>query len=62
MSWNEPGGNKKDPWSGRDNAKTPPDLDDVLKGLQDKLGGLFGGGKGPRGGPASGQLVGLCGR
>ena len=59
MSWNEPGGNKKDPWSGRDNGATPPDLDEVLKGLQDKLGGLFGGGKGPRSGPASGQLVGL---
>ena len=42
MSWNEPGGNKKDPWSGREQPPSPPDLDEVIKGLQDKLGGLFG--------------------
>jgi membrane protease subunit HflK len=44
MSWNEPGGNKKDPWSGRDQQETPPDLDEVMKGLQEKLGRIFGGG------------------
>ena len=45
MSWNEPGGDKKDPWSGRNNApKSPPDLDEVLRSLQEKLGGIFGGG------------------
>lgn len=43
MSWNEPGGNKKDPWSGRDQQETPPDLEEVMRSLQDKLGGLFGG-------------------
>ena len=45
MSWNEPGGDKKDPWSGRNNdQKSPPDLDEVLRSLQEKLSGIFGGG------------------
>lgn len=61
MSWNEPGGNKKDPWSGKDNQPQPPDLDEVLKSLQDKLKGLFGntsmgGGDGNSG---TSQLMGL---
>jgi len=46
MSWNEPGGNKKDPWSGRDQQETPPDLEEVMRSLQEKLGSLFGGGNG----------------
>ncbi len=46
MSWNEPGGNKKDPWSGRDQQEPPPDLEEVMRSLQEKLGGLFSGGKG----------------
>jgi len=44
MAWNEPGGgnNKpKDPWGGGDQG--PPDLDEALKKLQEKFGGLFGG-------------------
>lgn len=44
MSWNEPGGDKKDPWSGRNDQNSPPDLDEVIRSLQDKLGGIFGGG------------------
>ena len=56
MSWNEPGGgnNKgpKDPWGGGDQG--PPDLDEALKKLQEKLGGLFGGGKGSSGGGGRG--------
>jgi membrane protease subunit HflK len=45
MAWNEPGGgNNKDPWGGR-NDQGPPDLDEVVKKMQDKLGGLFGGGR-----------------
>jgi membrane protease subunit HflK len=48
MSWNEPGGgnNKpKDPWGGGGGGdQGPPDLDEALKKLQAKLGGLFGGG------------------
>ncbi len=63
MSWNEPGGDKKDPWSGRNEQKGPPDLDEAIRSLQEKLSGLFGGGKrggvdGADGGP-SGSSIGL---
>jgi membrane protease subunit HflK len=44
MSWNEPGGDKKDPWSGRGDQKGPPDLDEAIRSLQEKLGAFFGGG------------------
>jgi modulator of FtsH protease HflK len=44
MAWNEPGGGK-DPWGGKGSDQGPPDLDEVVKKLQDKFGGLFGGGK-----------------
>lgn len=44
MSWNEPGGDKKDPWSGRNEKNNPPDLEEVIRSMQEKLGGLFGGG------------------
>ena len=51
MSWNEPGGDKKDPWSGRKDQKGPPDLDEAIRSLQEKLGGIFGGsGRGGGGG------------
>jgi membrane protease subunit HflK len=56
MAWNEPGGgnNKpKDPWGG-DNNQGPPDLDEALKKLQAKLGGLFGGGGSSGGGATPG--------
>jgi membrane protease subunit HflK len=46
MSWNEPGGDKKDPWSGRGDQKGPPDLDEAIRSLQEKLGKFFGGGNG----------------
>ncbi|MGZ8903543.1 MAG: FtsH protease activity modulator HflK [Methylobacter sp.] len=45
MSWNEPGGDKKDPWSGRGDQKGPPDLDEAIRSLQEKLSGFFGGGQ-----------------
>ncbi|WP_457670039.1 FtsH protease activity modulator HflK [Thiolapillus sp.] len=64
MAWNEPGGNDKDPWSGKGKDQGPPDLDEVVKKLQDKMGGLFGGKKGGGGaspfgggGKGSGKLV-----
>lgn len=48
MAWNEPGGNNKDPWSGRRRNDGPPDLDEVFKDLQLRLRRLFGGsGSGP---------------
>ena len=62
MAWNEPGGgnNKpKDPWGGGDQG--PPDLDEALRKLQEKLGGLFGGGRGGGSGlpGISGTMLGL---
>lgn len=58
MAWNEPGGNNsKDPWGGRSN-QGPPDLDEVVRKMQDKLGGLFGGrrkGAGNGGGTGGGR-------
>ena len=54
MAWNEPGGNSQDPWGGGNKGKNqgPPDLDDALRKLQDKLNSLFGGGQ--RGGNSGG--------
>ncbi|HEC15916.1 MAG TPA: FtsH protease activity modulator HflK [Sedimenticola sp.] len=51
MAWNEPGGGNgdKDPWSGKGGNQGPPDLDEVIRKLQERLGGIFGGGK-PSGG------------
>ncbi|NRA22532.1 MAG: FtsH protease activity modulator HflK [Oceanospirillaceae bacterium] len=58
MAWNEPGGNGKnqDPWGNGDdknrkdrgkggNEQGPPDLDEALGQLQDKLSEIFGGKK-----------------
>lgn len=60
MAWNEPGGSGgKDPWGGRNNEQGPPDLDEVVKKLQDKLGGLFGGGGGKGGGTAAAPSGGM---
>lgn len=51
MAWNEPGGGNKDPWSGRGGGdQGPPDLDEVVRKLQERLGGLFGGNRPPEGG------------
>lgn len=52
MAWNEPGGSgNKDPWGGRKNDEQgPPDLDEVVKKLQEKFGALFGGGGSRSGG------------
>jgi membrane protease subunit HflK len=62
MSWNEPGGSKKDPWSGRDQQETPPDLEEVMRSLQEKIGRLFGGKSSGQGGPqAPMRTAGLIG-
>ncbi|MCF6283017.1 MAG: FtsH protease activity modulator HflK [Candidatus Polarisedimenticolaceae bacterium] len=60
MAWNEPGSGDKDPWSGNKGGKQdgPPDLDEVVKNIQKKLGGMFGGGKGPRGVDSGGSSSG----
>jgi membrane protease subunit HflK len=44
MAWNEPGKGDKDPWGDRGNNDGPPDLDEVVRNMQRKLGGIFGGG------------------
>ena len=52
MAWNEPGGkgNPNDPWGNNNRGNNnrgggqPPDLDEALKQLMDKLNGLFGNG------------------
>jgi modulator of FtsH protease HflK len=47
VAWNEPGGSGgKDPWGQRRKEQGPPDLDQMLKNIRDRLSGLFGGGSG----------------
>lgn len=58
MAWNEPGGSgDKDPW-GRKREQGPPDLDRIVKDLQNKIAGLFGGRKRGGGGGGSGSSAG----
>ena len=67
MAWNEPGGNKpRDPWGGGGGGggdQRPPDLDEALKNLKDRINSLFGGksggggGKKPSGGFPGGLLA-----
>lgn len=65
MAWNEPGGGKdQDPWGQRGKEQGPPDLDELVRKVQNKFGGLFGGrgggGGGRRGGgPAASFSIGL---
>lgn len=46
MGWNEPSGgnNDKDPWGkgSKGNGDRPPDLDEIIRKIQDGLGGIFG--------------------
>ncbi len=52
MAWNEPGGEKRNPWNRPQQAQN--DLDDVLRNLQRRLSALFGrGGGGVGGSPSS---------
>ncbi len=62
MAWNEPGSGGKDPWGQRNNQQGPPDLDEIVRNIQKKLGGLFGGsGKGGNGGADGGGISGGTG-
>ncbi|KUJ82869.1 protease modulator HflK [Microbulbifer flavimaris] len=58
MAWNEPGGNNKDPWGGGGGNRNdgPPDLDELLRKLQQKLNGLFGGGSSSSGPESGGKF------
>jgi membrane protease subunit HflK len=55
MAWNEPGGGNRDPWNNRGGDQGPPDLDEVVRKLQDKMGGLFGGKRRGGGGGGGGE-------
>jgi membrane protease subunit HflK len=48
MAWNEPGGEKRNPWNRPQQSQN--DLDDVLRNLQRRLSALFGRGGGIGGG------------
>ncbi len=61
MAWNEPGGGNRDPWNNRGGDQGPPDLDEVVRKLQDKMGGLFGGKRRGNGGGGGGEGGGLPG-
>lgn len=59
MAWNEPGGGKNDdPWGGggRGGNQGPPDLDEAFRKLQNQLGSIFGGKRGPGGGSGGSML------
>src|SRR5260221_14109347 len=48
MAWNEPGGEKRNPWNRPQQSQN--DLDDVLRNFQRRLSALFGRGGGATGG------------
>lgn len=53
--------NERDPWGGRPDNQTPPDLDEIIKNLQKKFGKAVGGGSGSGSGNndlGSGKLFG----
>lgn len=57
MAWNEPGkgGN---PWNSGGRKEGPPDLDKVVRDLQRKISGIFGGRGGGSGGSGGGAVAG----
>lgn len=60
MAWNEPGPGGKEPWGQRKKTQGPPDLDQILKNIQDRMRGLFGGkGRGGGGEGGTGKVSGF---
>jgi len=57
MAWNEPGGDKRDPWGGKGGSEGPPDLDELMRKLRDGMNRLFGGRGGKGGGSSSGTPI-----
>ena len=63
MPWNQ---NENNPWGNRPSGgggsnQTPPDLDEVIKRLQERFGGIFGGkGGGDGSGPGKGALTAIA--
>ncbi|MEE8428217.1 MAG: FtsH protease activity modulator HflK [Gammaproteobacteria bacterium] len=64
MAWNEPGGGGnggKNPWGGGGN-QGPPDLDELVRNLKNKLGSILGGsGRGGSGGGSGPGRIGSIG-
>ena len=43
MGWNEPDDKQgKDPWGKKGNGEGPPDLDEIVRKMQEGFGGIFG--------------------
>ncbi len=64
MPWNQ---NQNNPWGNRPSGgggsnQTPPDIDEVIKRLQERFGGIFGGrgGSGDGSGMGKGMLTGIA--
>jgi len=57
MAWNEPGGSgdNNNPWGNRKKEQGPPDIEEIVQKMGDKLGELFGGGGRNRGNKSSGS-------
>lgn len=67
MSWNEPdGGKDKNPWGSGNKQDGPPDLDELIKKMQDKFNSFMGGkgkkGSGPTGVGSGGGGVSVPGK
>lgn len=59
LAWNEPGrSGGKDPWGGRRKGTAGADLDQLVRNIQQKLAGLFGGKGGGGGGDGDGGMSG----
>lgn len=58
MAWND-SGNGKNPWDRNSRQDGPPDLDKLVRDLQKKLSGIFGGKSGGSGGDSGASLVGI---
>ncbi|AOE50618.1 FtsH protease activity modulator HflK [Kangiella sediminilitoris] len=59
MAWNEPGNNNQDPWGKKRPNQNNDDLEDLIKKVGDKIGGIFGGGKNSDGGGKNFLVIGI---
>lgn len=55
MPWNEPGSGDKDPWNRKDQKQGPPDLDELVKNISDRVNTMLGGRKKSGGGGGGGR-------
>ncbi len=54
MPWNEPGSGDKDPWNRKDQKQGPPDLDELVKNISDRVNTMLGSKKKSSGGGGGG--------